>query len=527
MLHVTRPQLPSDSAWADLLPSATASDLLRAAVTRAPGKLAVVDDRQAVTYAELAAMVRSWVALLRTRGVAPGDTVAWQLPNCVEAVALFFATREIGAVTVPVVPIFRRSEVSFICAQTKARVLVVPRDTGEGFAFEAMADEVAASLDRPDAVLPVSVGDRAAVHAAGSGNPPHRPARRDEIAAVVYTSGTESRPKGALHSEAALLYEAASMREVLGLTPDDVFFMPSPLSHITGLLNGVVTPLTMGCTVVLQTRWRAEAAVELIERFGCTYSVLATPFLQQMFALPDARHRLRSFRMVRCGGADIPATLMRAAAEVGVKVLRVYGLSEVPTVTCTRPDDTDAGAAASDGSPLPHIALRIVDDNGADVPAGVSGHVLAAGPEMFLGYADPSLNEGSFTPDGLFRTGDLGAFDEAGRLRITGRAKDIIVRGGENISALEVEEVLREHPGIADVAVVGVPDPVMGQRACAFVVSRGPRIDSAALRDFVVSAGLAIQKAPEHLVLTDELPRTAAGKVIKTALRDRFVPPRG
>jgi cyclohexanecarboxylate-CoA ligase len=346
-----------------------------------------------------------------------------------------------------------------------------------------------------------------------------------EVAVVVYTSGTEAQPKGVLHSEATLLYDAASMRRLLDLTADDVFFMPSPLAHITGLLNGVIGPVCVGATTVLQQRWDAAAALRLVADNRCTYSVLATPFLRQMFALPGADAALRSFRLVRCGGADIPADLVAEADALGVTVLRVYGLSEVPTLTCTLPTSSSAQRAATDGLPVDNVRMRLVDDAGRDVGAGEVGHILAAGPEMFLGYVDPALNVSAFTADGLLRTGDLGVVDAAGYLRIVGRAKDVIVRGGENLSAREIEDALRADPGIDDVAVVAVPDPVLGQRACAYVVPAAETsVDLARLRATVVDQGLAVQKTPEHLVLVDDLPRTASGKVRKDELRAMFRP---
>ncbi|MEO3787529.1 AMP-binding protein [Actinocorallia sp. B10E7] len=492
---------------------------LRLAAEQAPEKTAYVDDHGPVTYAELLELTCAWRAELRARGVAPGDPVAWQLPNCVESAAIFLAVLDLGAVAVPVVPIYRRKEVSFICGQTGAKLLFVPGGDPR-FDFAAgVADDVPSVRE----VVPVRPGSRWPATPAADPRPDaHTPASAREVAVVVYTSGTESNPKGVLHSQATLLYEVGTMQRFLGLSGADVFFMPSPLAHITGLLNGIITPISLGGTTVLQEKWDAATALRLVERHGCTYSVMATPFLQQMFALPGAREALRAFRYVRCGGADIPRSLMDAAAACEVTVLRVYGLSEIPTVTCTRPEWEAERLAGTDGVPLENIRLRVLDEDDRELPSGTPGHIVAAGPEMFLGYLDPVLNEGAFTAEGLFRTGDLGVLDADGRLRITGRAKDIIVRGGENISAMEVEEALRKHPSISDVAVVGVPDPVMGQRACAYLVTGDALLGPEELRAFLTGTGLAIQKSPEHVVRVDELPRTPAGKVKKEALRASF-----
>jgi cyclohexanecarboxylate-CoA ligase len=520
MLHASRVRSDEfEARWASSLPGKTMDAVLAAGVLARPNKAAVIDGQRAVSYAELDVMVEQCARWLEAADVHYGDAVAWQLPNCLEFVVLFFAAQRIGAVAVPIVPIYRESEVAFICAETGAVVLAVP-EADERFDYRAQARHVQDSVSALRSVLPVAVGSEDCF---ATGRPPsatrERLAPRD-VAVVVYTSGTEARPKGVMHSAATLLYDTDSMRTLLDLTQDDVFFMPSPLAHITGLQNGVVTPIALGGSVVLQPRWNPGEALELIAEHHCTYSVLATPFLQQMFALPGAAQAMASFRYVRCGGADIPDQLMTQAEASGVKVLRVYGLSELPTLTCTLPTSTTSQVRFTDGLPIGDVEIVIVDDAGNQLPTGQVGHILAAGPEMFLGYVDSSLNTGAFTPDGLFRTGDRGVIDQDGALRIRGRAKDIIVRGGENLSALEIEEALRTDPAVLDVAVVGVPDPVMGQRARAYLVtSPGAHFDIERLKRLIERRGLAVQKTPEQLVLVPELPRTASGKVNKALLR--------
>lgn len=492
------------------------ADRLGAAAHDHPAKLAVVDDDRSVTYSELAALADHCRAWLAGHGVGRGDAVAWQLPNSIEAVALFLACAQLGAVAVPIVTIYRHQEVEFICRQSGARLLAVPAVSAR-LDLAGIARQVAAVVPGLEAVT-VPVG---AAEPFGSDVPSHRAETGLDV--IVYTSGTESRPKGVRHGANSLLYDSRSMSDFLKLDDGDVFFMPSPLAHITGMLNGIITPVLLGSTAVLMDRWNAARALELIARYGCTYSVMATPFLQQMFAEDPSGAALASFRFVRCGGADIPATMMAAAERAGVTVLRVYGLSELPTLTCNHPDSTPEQRATTDGVVLPNVELKILDDAGRVQPPGQVGHIVARGPEMFSGYVDPSLNDGAFTEDGFFRTGDLGVLDEAGYLRIVGRAKDIIVRGGENLSALEIEEAIRLHPRVADVAVVGVPDDMMGQRACAFLVSRdGSAVSLEELRSAVTGAGLALQKSPEHVRMVAELPRTPAGKVRKNVLVTSF-----
>lgn len=487
------------------------TDRLAAIVAEDPTKTAVADDSRSVSYAELADLTARCTRWLIENGVRPGDAVAYQVPNSIEAVAVFLACAQSGAVAVPIVTIFREQEVEFICRQSEVRLLVVA-DPYPRADLLGTARRIAAAVPGLT-VVPVAVGT---ANPFGDGD--CEVAAEPGLNVIVYTSGTESRPKGVRHDAASLLYDSRSMSEFLGLTGDDVFFMPSPLAHITGLLNGIITPIMLGATSVLMDRWNAGRALEVIARHGCTYSVMATPFLQQMFAQDGSADALRSFRFVRCGGADIPATLMTAAERAGVTVLRVYGLSELPTLTCTHPSSTPLQQATTDGMVLPNVELKILDGDDREQSIGQTGHIVARGPELFSGYVDAALDATAFTADGFFRTGDLGVLDGDGYLKIVGRAKDVIVRGGENLSAQEIEEALRCDPRIADVAVVGVPDDVMGQRACAYLVSAdGSPLSVADLRAVITGAGLAVQKAPEYVRMLAELPRTPPARSARTS----------
>jgi cyclohexanecarboxylate-CoA ligase len=519
VITATRPPKTVDADSRPVDPRDLPGNRLRALAREHANGIAVVDDVGQTTWSGLLGMVGRERRALEQLGVGPGVVVACQLPNCVEFSAVALAVWDLGAVIVPIVPIYRDGEVSLMCQDSSASVLVVP---GDGtFSRATLAERVSENLPGLR-VRTITLGDRANLMAPAS--PAYQPGSRHP-ALVMFTSGTESRPKGAVHSLATLIVESESMIKYLQLSDDDVFFMPSPMAHITGLLNGVVTPLRIGATVVVQAKWNAERGLEAIAEHGCTYSVLATPFLQQMFALPEARNSLATIRYFRCGGADIPATLVQDGESLGVTILRVYGLSEFPTVSCTLPTDAPEIRRWTDGGLMTDVEVRIVDDLGNVQEPGVVGHVLASGPELFLGYVDPEITARSVTDDGFLRTGDLGVFDSAGHLTITGRAKDIIVRGGENLSAHEIEDALRTDPRIADVAVVGVPDPVMGQRACAFVIPAEPddTPDVQTLIAAIRTAGLAPQKAPEHLRIVAEFPRTAAGKVRKEQLRQDFV----
>lgn len=508
---------------------------LRTAAARHPDRPALVDRAGRWTYGALDREVDRWAAALRRHGVGPGDVVSWQLPNWSEAVVLHQATLRLGAVSNPIIPIYRHSEVTFILRQARSEIFFAPA-TFRGFDFPAMVGEIRGEL--PDLATVVVVGDQApagtidldeflatAEPAASAGAPS---SDADAVALLLYTSGTTSSPKGALHTHNTLDYENRSMIEFFDLSDVDVVFMPSPVTHITGVLYGLQLPFMIGGSVVLLDVWEPGVGLELIERHGCTFTVAATPFLHGLAHHPTLTpEATRSLRTFACGGADVPPELVRRATDdLGCVVSRVYGSTEFPTATSSNLSDPPVKRAHSDGRAIGAAQVSVVDDDGLPVPAGEAGHLLVRGPELFLGYLDESLDAEAFTPDGWFRTGDRAVVDNEGYLEITGRQKDIIVRGGENISAKEIEDHLFEHPKVADVAVVAVADPVLMERACAVVVPQpGAEIELDELTSWLVEHHrIAMQKLPERLHLVDELPRTASGKVQKFKLRDQLGP---
>jgi cyclohexanecarboxylate-CoA ligase len=302
--------------------------------------------------------------------------------------------------------------------------------------------------------------------------------------------------------------------------------MPSPLAHVSGIVHAFLVPGVHGARAVLMDRWEPGHALELIAGERVTYMVGAPTFLRDLARHPDlAAHDVSSFRLFSCGGADVDPGLVRDAADrLHCVAKRVYGSSEFPTITTTGPDDPPARRIDSDGRPIGAAELRLVDDDGATVTAGREGEVQARGPECFLGYRDAAHDVDAFTPDGWFRTGDLGVLDGDGFLRISGRKKDIIIRKGENISAREVEDLVATHPAVVEVAVVGLPDPVAGEIACAVLRvppgTAAPTLDE--LCAHLLAHGLSKQKLPERLAVVDDFPRTASGKIVKRTLRDRL-----
>jgi cyclohexanecarboxylate-CoA ligase len=340
----------------------------------------------------------------------------------------------------------------------------------------------------------------------------------DEIALLLYTSGTTGSPKGVLHPHGTLIYEVDSLVGLARLDASDHIFMPSPLTHITGVLAGTLMSVRLRIPLTLLDRWDPAVAVDLIEREQCTFTVSASPFLHGMTSIHESRGAPSSLQVFLCGGADVPPDLVRRArAAMGTGVVRVYGSTEMPTFSAGDPFGDPELAAMTDGLPIGPVEGKLVN------VAGGVGELAVRGPELFVGYLDPKANEGAFTPDGFFLTGDAASFGDDGSVTIRGRIKDIIIRGGENLSAQEIENVLFEHPAIEQVAVVGCPDPILGERPWAFIVpAAGAEVELGDLQAHLLGRGLAKQKWPEGVELVDDLPKTLSGKVKKFELRERL-----
>jgi cyclohexanecarboxylate-CoA ligase len=503
------------------------------AARRHPTRVAVVDRGRRLTYETLDRLARRVAAGLAGHGVRAGDVVSFQLPNWAEAVVAYFGILKAGAVGNPVIPIYRQRELRFILRQARAGVAIVPA-TFRGVDHARMLRDLAPALPDLRHIFVVGPPEHG-LHAfdelldARWEEPRHVAAldrlsrSPDDPAMLLYTSGTTADPKGAVHSHNTLEYKARSIIELCHLTADDRVFMPSPVTHITGLLFGLQLPAMLETMVVLQDVWEPRQALALIEAERCRFVIGATPFLHGLVHHPDLhRYDVGSLRTFLCGGADVPPELIRAATDrLGCCAARAYGLTECPAITASGPDDPLARRAGTDGRVLHGASARIIDDAGREAAPGQLGEILVRGPETFLGYLDSELDATGFDADGWFHTGDLGVLESDGALEVRGRRKDIIVRGGENISAKEVEDLLHEHPKIREVAIVAMSDPVMVERACAFVVARegeAPSLEE--LNAFLRSRQLAVQKLPERLEVVAALPKTASGKVQKFRLRE-------
>jgi cyclohexanecarboxylate-CoA ligase len=494
-------------------------------VAKIPERLALVEGDRRLTYGEFGREVDRVAGGLRALGVKQFDVVTMELPNWWESCVIYQAVSRLGCVANPVVPIYRDREMGFIIGQAEPRAVLIPHRF-RNFDYVEMLQRLTEGLHpasrplvivvRPDGPLPegfVALDDLPA----GDG-PVDTVGDADDICLLLYTSGTTADPKGVIHSHQSLVYEVHSIIDLCHLTEDDIIFMPSPVTHITGFLYAFMMPSVLGTSVALVDVWDPAAGADLIEREGCRFTVAATPFLHGLVEEYASRGTRCSLRAFLCGGADVPPPLVRRGTDVlGGLVARVYGSSEFPTFCSGGPGDPMEVCADTDGRPIGPVECRL--DGEVD---GV-GELLVKGPDLFLGYLDPELNNASFTDDGYFRTGDLASIDANGGVTIRGRQKDIILRGGENISAKEVEDILYTHPQVKEVAVVAMPDPVMVERACAFVVpAEGVELS---LQDLIAYLGehrLAKQKYPERLEIIDQLPVTASGKIQKYLLRDRI-----
>ncbi|OBH63146.1 cyclohexanecarboxylate-CoA ligase [Mycobacterium colombiense] len=503
----------------------TLADALRTAATESPHRTILVDKDIRLDCATLHAQASALAGALLAR-IPTGSVVSFMLPNWHESAVIYLAATLAGMVVNPILPSLRDHDLRYIVQDAGTAMIFVPQRFG-GHDYAAMLERVTAAMDRAPEVV-VLRGDAGphTPYAPLLERPPQDAALPaldpDAVRMILYTSGTTSRPKGVLHTHNSMHALICQIREHWTIAPGDTFLVPSPVAHIGGSIYAFECPLLLGTTAVLMDRWDAAGAVALMDSHRCTHMAGATPFLQQLLsAAQRGGTRLPDLKVFICGGASVSPSLIRRAAEYfdRAAVTRVYGCTEVPvaTVGAPRPDEADR-AADTDGRP--GIAeIKLVAH--AAAPAG-DGEICVRGPQMLLGYRHPE--DDSFDAAGFFRTGDLGRWVEDRYLVVTGRAKDVIIRSGENISAKEVEDLLADHPGIAEIAVVGLPDERTGERACAVIVpARAQAPDVAGLLALLVSKGVAKFKAPEQVVLWDALPKNDAGKILKHQIRASLI----
>lgn len=506
----------------------TIAQRLEALCEKKPEARLFVDGDETLMVRAVRDASRRLCSAFERRGLVPGDVVSFQLPNWYEAALVDLACAYGGFVCNPIVPIYREAEVAHIIEDAGSALFIVPRQF-RGFDYVAMAGRIGGKVGHAfETIVVRSDGDGPGLRfeelvadgspAAGNGD-----VDANSIKLLMYTSGTTGRAKGVLHSHNTIAAEIRNFTNHLGLSEDDVILMPSPLGHVTGYLYGIQLPITLGTKVVLMDSWDVARAADLIERHGVTFTIGATPFLQELtsYAASSGR-RLPSMRYFASGGAPVPPEIVERAnaALENCAAFRVYGSTEAPTVTLGVPELERAHlAATTEGFVVGHD-IRLVDHDGSDVAQGEEGEIITRGPEVCLGYTMPAHNEAAFDDDGYFHTGDLAVMTGDGCLVITGRKKDLIIRGGENLSPKEIEDEIYKLPAVREAAVVAMPHARLGETGCAFVVlNDGKSLSFEELVESLDRAGLARQKFPERLEIVSELPYTAAGKVRKDMLR--------
>lgn len=479
------------------------------------------------TLRELLEAARPVAGAMHRLGLRHGDVIAVQMPNWIEGTLAYLAANLLGLVVVPIVHIYGSAEVGFILRQSGARALVVPDVWRNVDYAQRVADlREVESLDHV-----VVVGDDVpdGAHAwtelvgVAAGDFPTSPAHADDACMLIYTSGTTSDPKGVVHSHNTLLGELRTYRAAQAGSDGDVFLQTFPAGHIGGVL-ALLMAYFLDQTTVLMDRFDGDDAAALIEEHGVTASGGPPFFLAGILEAVDrSGYDVSSLERFGTGGAGVAPSLIERAESLGIHPSRSYGSTEHPVVSGAEPSEPFERRMFTDGRIHPGNEVRVVDDDGREVPPGQPGELLLRGPEQFVGYRDQTLDAEAFTSDGWFRTGDVGTLDAEGWLTITDRKKDIIIRGGENISSKEVEEILVGLPEVQDAAVVGAPDERYGERVCAFVVAaEGRSIDLPAVQRHFAERAVAKQKTPERIEVVTVLPRSNSGKVKKHELRARL-----
>ncbi|MDR0593759.1 MAG: AMP-binding protein [Bifidobacteriaceae bacterium] len=517
--------------WGD----ASLHDYWRLTVRSAPAREAVIDARgNRWTYAQVEARAAALAGHLRRAGVGAGDAVTVQLPNWAEFLVVDVACLKLGAVVNPALPQHRWTELTHRIDTCGSTALVMP----DRFRSMDYGDLAARLADRPSTLRAVLVVEnegpadgRFTSFRQAIGHQPlpaeeWAPGRGSDVAAVLFTSGSEAKAKGVMLSHDNVLSSERAFAYDLNIGHADRMFMPGPVGHATGFLHGVTMPYMVGATSVLLDVFSGAAARDMIESERCTCAMGTTTVIRELFdACDESGARLSCLRKLCSGGAPVPRSLLRRALSFGIRLHSIYGSTESAPHTLTRPSDPEERVVATDGRAVTGTDIKVVDPaTRATLPPGREGEEASRGPAVFLGYlGQPGLTEKVLDQDGWYYSGDLGVLDESGYLRITGRIKDVIVRGGENISAIEVEEIMREHPDVYNVAVVAMPSRRLGETGCAYVVQPpgAPPLELAELRAFFNSRGVAKYKIPERIEIVDALPMTPTGKIRKAELRAR------
>ena len=515
-----------------------------AAVARHPDKTAIVGGDGRFSYGQLATEVNRVAYHLQSLGVGAGDVVSVQLYNTPEFVMIHLAASRLGAITNPLLHNYRASELTYILGLAKSKIAIIPqfyRKFDYPAMYAAMWPELPAleqifvlggagfegmrPFDELRMVVPLDPRDSPA---STELRVPTAATTGDDITTIIFTSGTESKPKGVMHSHDTQMYGTLWMAKLLGLTGDDIVWAPSPISHGTGFQWGVREAITLGATLVLQDIWNPDEALKLIARERCTFTLGATPFAAMLMESPlIGSLDLSGFRIFACAGAAIPHQLgVMMRQKIGCTLIGMWGMTECFVGSASAPDAPDDKLWGTDGCAMPGGELAIFDETRSKTLApGEIGELAARGPFVALGYfGDPERTLDTFTPDGWLFSNDLATIDADGYIRLVGRKKEIVNRGGLKISVRQMEDYLISHPKILNIAIVGVPDRLLGEKSCACVVPRGNQaITLQEITRFLEARQVAKYKFPEYLVILPEMPTTPSGKIQKFVLRDNFI----
>lgn len=512
--------------WGD----ASLADYWQQTARAMPDKIAVVDNHGAsYTYSALdhaASCLANWML---AKGIESGDRIAFQLPGWCEFTVIYLACLKIGAVSVPLLPSWREAELVWVLNKCQAKMFFAPtlfKQTRPVDLILPLQNQLPQlqQIVGVDKLAPATsslslsqiIADNTSLTTAIT-------THGDELAAVLFTSGTEGLPKGVMLTHNNILASERAYCVRLNLTWQDVFMIPAPLGHATGFLHGVTAPFLIGARSVLLDIFTPDACLALLEQQRCTCMLGATPFVYDLLNVLEKQPAdLSALRFFLCGGTTIPKKVARECQQLGIKLLSVYGSTESSPHAVVNLDDPLSRFMHTDGYAAAGVEIKVVDDARKTLPPGCEGEEASRGPNVFMGYFDePELTARALDEEGWYYSGDLCRMDEAGYIKITGRKKDIIVRGGENISSREVEDILLQHPKIHDACVVAMPDERLGERSCAYVVLKAPH-HSLSLEEVVAFFSrkrVAKYKYPEHIVVIEKLPRTASGKIQKFLLR--------
>ncbi|HCS4669232.1 medium-chain fatty-acid--CoA ligase [Escherichia coli] len=512
--------------WGD----ASLADYWQQTARAMPDKIAVVDNHGAsYTYSALdhaASCLANWML---AKGIESGDRITFQLPGWCEFTVIYLACLKIGAVSVPLLPSWREAELVWVLNKCQAKMFFAPtlfKQTRPVDLILPLQNQLPQlqQIVGVDKLAPATsslslsqiIADNTSLTTAIT-------THGDELAAVLFTSGTKGLPKGVMLTHNNILASERAYCARLNLTWQDVFMMPAPLGHATGFLHGVTAPFLIGARSVLLDIFTPDACLALLEQQRCTCMLGATPFVYDLLNVLEKQPAdLSALRFFLCGGTTIPKKVARECQQRGIKLLSVYGSTESSPHAVVNLDDPLSRFMHTDGYAAAGVEIKVVDDARKTLPPGCEGEEASRGPNVFMGYFDePELTARALDEEGWYYSGDLCRMDEAGYIKITGRKKDIIVRGGENISSREVEDILLQHPKIHDACVVAMPDERLGERSCAYVVLKAPH-HSLSLEEVVAFFSrkrVAKYKYPEHIVVIEKLPRTASGKIQKFLLR--------